>query len=121
MKKIVIRLLILLLVIPSGVSASNHCADMAEAVAVPMSDVSSHASISSAHEHHIQALVVNESKTDCGCSDNMHCVTHLSVYVAMSDLSVKPVSFSSTFLIYNASLSPSETISPEIKPPSPLV
>ena len=65
--------------------------------------------------------VVNDTKPGCDCTNNMDCVAHLSVYVAMSDLSVKTQSFPSNFLIYNVSLSPSETISPEIKPPSPFV
>jgi hypothetical protein len=119
MNKLVILLLILLLVIVPVVSASNQCSNMDKAVAA--SDASSNVNISSAHEHHKQILVVNDINTDCDCSDNIHCVGHASAYVAMSDLTVKSMGFSAVFLIYSSFLSPSETISPEIKPPRPFV
>ncbi|MEH6503794.1 MAG: hypothetical protein V7682_07850 [Cycloclasticus sp.] len=115
MTKKLLILLILMMVIAPVASASSHCSNMATDMdVVDSTDVQE----TSGHEHHAQADTLPVDSDSCDCAASMDCAGHVCAYVMPYDVAASRSIVLTGFLTLDHTFPLSETISPEIRPPS---
>jgi hypothetical protein len=117
MTKKLLILLIFIMVIAPVVSASSHCASMDMVGGMDVVD-STDMQATSRHEHHAQADILPVDSDGCDCTASMDCAGHVSAYVMPYDVTASRFILLTGFLTLDHTFPPSETISPEIRPPS---